>query len=165
MTGPRGSSGPGTFAGVAYGEVMGDRRTTRDHPSIRPTVTDVAIWGAALVAIGATIWSSFGATRTADVLGSDKLGHGLAYAVDTFLLLLAVVWRPGRPQALVAWVVPILLAVALLGGAIELAQEAVGRDADLLDWLADVLGIAIAGLVFRALRVRFGASRLPPDTA
>ena len=144
---------------------MGDRRTTRDHPSIRPTVTDVAIWGAALVAIGATIWSSFGATRTADVLGSDKLGHGLAYAVDTFLLLLAVVWRPGRPQALVAWVVPILLAVALLGGAIELAQEAVGRDADLLDWLADVFGIAIAGLVFRALRVRFGASRLPPDTA
>ncbi len=142
---------------------MDERRTTRDHPSIRPTAMDVAIWGAALIAIGVTIWSSFGATRTADVLGSDKLGHGLAYAVDTFLLLLAVVWRPGRPQALVAWVVPILLGVALLGGAIELAQEAVGRDADPLDWLADVAGIAIAGLVFRTLRARFGASSPPPE--
>jgi hypothetical protein len=136
---------------------------TRDDPSVRPTGVDLAIYGAAALAIGVTIWSSFGATRTADAFGSDKLGHALAYAVDTFLLLLAVVWRPGRPQALVAWVVPILLGVAVLGGAIEIAQEVVGRDADALDWLADVSGIAIAGLVFRSLRARFGASNPPSD--
>ena len=144
---------------------MPAQRPTTESPALRPTGVDVAIWTAALFALGLTVWSSFGESGTADLLGSDKVGHALAYAVDTLLLLLAVVWRPGRPQALVAWVVPILLGVAVLGGVIEVVQETLGRDADPLDWVADVAGVAIAGLTFRLLRGRFGASSAPSDAA
>jgi VanZ family protein len=134
--------------------VVHDRRPG----SLGPTLADVAIWSGALVALVATLWLSLGAAPDADdVVGSDKIAHALAYGVDTFLLLLAVVWRPGRPQALVAWMVPIVLGVAALGGLIELAQAAVGRDADPLDWVADLVGVAAATLAFTLLRRRAGS--------
>jgi hypothetical protein len=127
--------------------------------STRPTAIDVAIWIAAIAALTGTLWFSLGAASHADrFLGSDKVAHALAYAVDTLLLLFAVVWRPGRPQALVAWTVPILLGVATLGAAIEFMQATVSRDADPLDWVADLVGIAAAAIVFGLLRRRFGAS-------
>ena len=139
--------------------------TTRTAPtaeaSMRPTAVDVVIWIAAAAALAATLWYSLAAPPHADRLlfGSDKAAHALAYAVDTFLLLLAVVWRPGRPQALVAWTLPILLGVATLGAAIEFLQATVSRDADPLDWIADVIGIAVATAAFALLRRRFGAAR------
>jgi len=127
--------------------------------AIRPQVIDALIWAFALLALAGTVWYSLASPPAADqVLGSDKVAHAAAYAVDTMLLLLAVVWRPGRPQPLVAWVVPILLAVAILGAAIEFVQDAVGRDADPLDWVADLAGIAIAALAFGLLRRRYGAT-------
>jgi VanZ family protein len=75
------------------------------------------------------------------------------------LLLFAVVWRPGRAQALVAWVLPILVSVVALGAVVEVIQGALGRDADVRDWFADVIGISIATGVFALLRLRYGASR------
>jgi VanZ family protein len=126
---------------------------------MRPTAIDVAIWLAAAGAIAATIWSSLAAPPDVDrLLGSDKVVHALAFAIDTFLLLLAVVWRPGRAQALAAWTLPILLGVATLGVAIELIQATVGRDADPADWIADLIGVAAATLVFTVLRRRLGTS-------
>lgn len=128
-------------------------------PTARSNAVDLAIWAAALLAIAGTLWFSLASPGGADaLLGSDKVGHALAYAVDTLLLLFAVVWRPGRPQPLVAWVVPILLGVASLGGAVELAQVALGRDADPLDWAADLVGVAVATFVFARLRRRYGAA-------
>jgi hypothetical protein len=136
-----------------------DTSPTAEDRSTRPTAIDVAIWIAALAALGATLWYSLGAPPHADrLLGSDKVAHALAYAVDTLLLLFAVVWRPGRPQALVAWTVPILLGVATLGAAIEFMQATVSRDADPFDWVADLVGIAAAAIVFGLLRRRFGSS-------
>jgi hypothetical protein len=136
-----------------------DTAPPAEDRSARPTAIDVAIWMAALAALVATLWYSFGASLRADrLLGSDKVAHAVAYAVDTLLLLFAVVWRPGRPQALVAWTVPILLGVATLGAVIEFAQDAVGRDADPLDWIADLVGIAAAAIIFAMLRRRFGSA-------
>jgi VanZ family protein len=127
---------------------------------MRPTGVDVAIWIAAASAIAGTLWFSLAAAPGAErfLFGSDKAAHAVAYAVDTLLLLFAVVWRPGRPQALVAWTVPIVLGVATLGATIEFLQATAGRDADLRDWVADLIGIGVAALVFWLLRRRFGAS-------
>ena len=136
-----------------------DASPPAEDRSTRPTAIDVAIWIAALAALGATLWYSLAAPPDADrLLGSDKVAHAVAYAVDTLLLLFAVVWRPGRPQALVAWTVPILLGVATLGAAIEFAQDAVSRDADPFDWVADLVGVAVAAAIFALLRRRFGSS-------
>jgi VanZ family protein len=117
------------------------------------------IWAFTVLALLATLWLSLGAPSHVDrFLGSDKIGHAIAYAVDTFLLLLALVWRPGRPQALVAWMLPILLGLVALGGIVEVLQGALGRDADPRDWFADVVGAAISTVAFVALRAAYGAS-------
>ena len=54
---------------------------------------DAGIWLAALVATGLTVWYSLGPTPPSH--GSDKDLHAVAYFVDAFAILLAVVWRPG----------------------------------------------------------------------
>jgi VanZ family protein len=72
--------------------------------------------------------------------------------------LLAVVWRPGRSQLLVAWMVPILLGLVLLGGVVELIQGSLGRDADPRDWRADIIGAAISTVIFVTLRFVYGLS-------
>jgi hypothetical protein len=72
------------------------------------------------------------------LLESDKVEHLVAF------FSLTVLWRftwGAHPTVLV------LLALATLGGAIELVQEIsfVGREGDPLDWAADIAGI-LAGL-------------------
>jgi VanZ family protein len=68
---------------------------------------------------------------------SDKLLHMLAFAV---LALLAKMAYP-RAQA---W--KILLGLGIMGAAIEVAQAApaLGRNASLTDWIADMLAICAA---------------------
>ena len=119
----------------------------------RAAPLDVLLWCLAVLAISGTIVLSLSPGKQLEqTVMNDKVGHALAYAVDTFLLLLAVVWRPGRPQALERWALPIVLAVATLGGVIEFAQDSVGRDPDPRDWFADLIGIAVAALAFALLR-------------
>ena len=119
----------------------------------RPATIDVLLWCLAVLAIAGTIVLSLSPGKQLEkTIVNDKVGHALAYAVDTFLLLLAVVWRPGRPQALERWALPIVLGVAILGGVIEFAQDSVGRDPDPRDWFADLIGIGVAVLAFALLR-------------
>ena len=108
------------------------------------------IWACAIGAVGLTLWFSLGPVPPGH--GSDKQLHALAYFVDTFALLLAVVWRPGRPVARLPWILPIVLAMLVLGGLIELAQAGfVHRDAQLGDWIADAIGILAAVVAFGLL--------------
>lgn len=65
--------------------------------------------------------------------GNDKLKHALAFA--TLVLPSAAV----RPRWLI-WTIPFAL---LLGIGIEILQPLVGREGDLRDILADVVGIAV----------------------
>lgn len=124
-----------------------------------PRLADVVIWALAALALIATLWLSFGTpTRVYRFVGSDKVGHGIAYAVDTLLLLFAVVWRPSGSPPLVSKTVPVLISVLALGGVVEVIQGAVGRDAQVLDWLADGVGVAVAAAIFTILRARYEAS-------
>jgi hypothetical protein len=60
--------------------------------------------------------------------------HLASFSVVSFLGILA--WNRRRMR--------VVLALAMLGGLIELGQGAIGRDAEFLDWFSDLGGIAVA---------------------
>ena len=77
--------------------------------------------------------------------GSDKLIHLVAFAALSFPLS-----RTGRFGLL-----PVFIGASLFGGMIELIQPSFNRSADINDWFADIIGIAIGiacGLIYRHLR-------------
>ena len=77
--------------------------------------------------------------------GSDKLLHLLAFTALSFPLA-----RTGRFGLL-----PVFLGASAFGGMIELIQPTFNRNADVNDWVADVVGVAIgigSGLLYRRLR-------------
>ena len=119
------------------------------------------IWTLAALALIATLWFSFGAPAHVNrYLGSDKVAHAIAYAVDTLLLLFAVVWRPSGSPPVVWRMAPILVAVVALGGVVEVVQGVVGRDAQILDWIADSAGVVVATAVFTVVRWRHGRRQI-----
>ena len=79
--------------------------------------------------------------------GSDKLVHFIAFAALAFPLA-----RTGRIGLL-----PVFIGASAFGGAIELIQPSFNRSADINDWAADILGVALGiacGLLYRRLRRR-----------
>jgi len=77
--------------------------------------------------------------------GSDKLVHLIAFAALAFPLA-----RTGRYGLL-----PVFVGASAFGGAIELIQPSFNRSADVNDWVADVVGVALGiglGLLYRRLR-------------
>ena len=83
------------------------------------------------------------------LLGWDKANHALAFAV---LMGLGTLGFPGAAPAAMG------LVLVLFGGAIELLQATplVHRDGDLMDVLADAVGVLAAAWPALALRRRLG---------
>lgn len=80
----------------------------------------------------------------------DKLLHLLAYGALAGLLFLGLSSPPLTRSLLVIGV------VAVLGAADELIQSALPhRDADVLDWVADLVGATLACVLLSALRAAF----------
>ncbi len=87
---------------------------------------------------------------------SDKVLHLGAYGGLGGLLVVAYWVRPGISRGRqLAW---LLLLLAAFGAVDELLQIPVGRNGDVLDWLADVIGaalaVAILGLIWRHREAR-----------
>ena len=79
--------------------------------------------------------------------GSDKLVHLIAFAALSFPLA-----RTGRLGLL-----PVFIGASTFGGVIELIQPSFNRSADINDWVADVVGVALGigcGLLYRRIRSR-----------
>ena len=79
--------------------------------------------------------------------GSDKLVHFIAFAALAFPLA-----RTGRIGLL-----PVFVGASAFGGAIELIQPSFNRSADINDWIADIVGVALGigcGLMYRRIRRR-----------
>jgi len=108
---------------------------------------DIVLWAAALVCAAVTLWWSLASVPPGAGLfvGADKLEHGTAYFVTSLLFLLAAVWRPGRGDGLLApWGAWVAVALIAAGGAIEVVQSYIGRDAEFRDWLAEIVAVALA---------------------
>jgi VanZ family protein len=76
----------------------------------------------------------------------DKLYHTLAFAA---LVIPASIFDRGA----VRWLV---IGGLILGGAIEVTQPSVGRDADLMDFVADAAGLLLGLALGWYLRRTFG---------
>lgn len=77
--------------------------------------------------------------------GSDKIVHLFAFAALSFPLA-----RTGRFGLL-----PVFVGASAFGGLIELIQPAFNRSAEINDWIADIMGVAlgiICGLIYRYVR-------------
>ena len=110
---------------------------------------DAALWAATALSGGLTVYLSLGPIPpgAGAFPNSDKVWHALFYGVTTFLFLLAAVWRPGRgpgpfPRAGLVGIGLILVA----GGVVEALQGVVTeyRKPELLDWIAELLGVTVA---------------------
>jgi VanZ family protein len=119
----------------------------------RESRIDAVLWAAAFVCVFLTLWWSLVSAPPERHLfrDIDKVQHGLAYFVTSLLLLLAGVWRPGRGDGPFArwgvWVPAVLIAA---GAGIEILQSFIGRDAELGDWLVEILAVALAWVLVRA---------------
>lgn len=79
---------------------------------------------------------------------SDKLIHAVAYGGLAALLFVGLRW-PAWPRAM-----GIVALIAVLGAVDEYIQSFMPhRDADVMDWVADVLGAAVVCCVLAAIRV------------
>ena len=108
---------------------------------------DVVLWGAAILCGAVTLWLSLVSVPpgTTAFGGADKVEHAAAYLVTTLLVLLAAVWRPGRGDGPFArWWWAVLAAMVLAGGAVEIVQSFVGREAELADWVAEIIAVTLA---------------------
>ncbi len=72
---------------------------------------------------------------TVPVPGSDKTQHAVTFGV---LMALAIGAYPR--SSWLAWA----LLLSFVGGAIEVVQPFFGRSQDVRDWIADMIGIAVA---------------------
>jgi hypothetical protein len=83
--------------------------------------------------------------------GSDKWHHVIAFAALTFpISVLRPMWLWLAAPAFIAF-----------GGAIEIIQPYVGRDCDILDWRADIVGVilvCVVGGAIHSLRSKCSAS-------
>jgi len=86
---------------------------------------------------------------------SDKLLHGGGFAILAFLFVWA--WSSRGRLAGRQWLV-VLAVLVLYGAADEVTQIPVGRNADPLDWLADVIGVIVGLSAFVAVRALRGTS-------
>jgi VanZ family protein len=150
----------------------------------RDSRIDVVLWAAAFVCVFVTLWWSLVQLPPArEAFRSlwwslvslpserhlfrffDKLEHGLAYFVTSLLLLLVAVWRPGRGDGpLARWGAWVPVALIAAGGAIELLQSHLGRDAQMGDWIAEIVAVALAWATVAALRAWSGRSAGPPSS-
>lgn len=118
----------------------------------------MALWsGSVLVALGIVVISVIAEpdVRGLRFPGADKVGHAIAYFILADLLLLAGVWRPGRSEAPWKGPLPVIAMVVAYGWFLELLQGMVGRDAQVIDGLADLLGALLALAVWSRARRQF----------
>lgn len=79
----------------------------------------------------------------------DRAVHAAAYSAAMAAIVLARI-RPMGGHTRRAWIEPLwwALALAILGGVMEVAQGLEGRDADAVDGLANASGVAIVLLLW-----------------
>jgi len=108
---------------------------------------DVVLWALACASAGLTAWFSlWNVPPTSTAFPHvDKVQHLVAYVVTSSLIFLAAVWRPGRgPGPFARWPAAVALLLVAGAGVVELLQAALEREAELWDWLAGTLGVALA---------------------
>lgn len=141
---PTRSAWPTSHIGPSRGSVsMDHRRSDRGHWAKSTSVAVLGVYWAAL----------FVATHVPQVSlplePSDKVLHASAFSALAFLL--AFTWSLRGPFGL-RQCVAVLVIVAAYGALDEATQPLVGRTADVLDWIADIVGASVGLAILLAVR-------------
>lgn len=107
----------------------------------------IAFW----LAVAATLFFTLEKVDVG-VSASDKTQHALTFGT---LTLLAAAAYPHKRLWLEA------IALAGFGALIEIVQPYFGRGRELMDWVADITGIALALLIVWSARALFSRSQNP----
>jgi VanZ family protein len=113
---------------------------------------------AAVIAQQVGLYGPAGPVQPAWFPSADKLQHALGFALPMFLVLTTsqiYAARAGRTlrPLVVAAVAGVLAANAVVSEIVQ-ARPGSGRSGDVLDAVADLVGIALGWLAFRRLRPR-----------
>lgn len=122
-------------------------------------VLDIALWVLFAGLAGATVAASLAPDPPLPPDVSDKVAHATAYAALTGCWLLAAAWRPGRGAGRWPKSAPWFALTAVVAGTVlEVAQAAmpVDRAGNLADAAANTVGVAVAVLLWGALRSALG---------
>lgn len=126
--------------------------------SIRSTARTVMLWGALGLAVASHLWGLYSQGQPGPPMfpGFDKVAHLGSFAL-VMLTGLLVGYRP-RTLAVV------LVAHALVS---EVVQHTLlpGRSGDVVDLVADVAGVALGWLAWRAIERWRGPSRRPGSSS
>lgn len=117
---------------------------------------------ASLLCVGAILWLTLAPHPLPSDMdvplfpGVDKVVHALMFGGLAVCLLFDRMLLSRKPLT-AGWAWGAAAVSALFGGAIEIAQwgMALGRGAELLDFLADILGAVVGAFLFRACALRF----------
>jgi VanZ family protein len=124
-----------------------------ESSSVSRSLRTLELGLAVLYALGIFVVGSLRNTPPAAREVSDKLQHGLGFA------LLALLWCRALQRVRPSWSLPAVVSTAFLlsvalGGALELWQGWLGyRSCELLDWIADALGAAAAASLYAGFEV------------
>ena len=120
----------------------------------RSAVIDAILWTLSVTVLVAIVWGSLIPEPVPPLGLQNKLLHFSAYLLVTFLWLLAAVWSPLRGAG--RWpgsTILIVIASIAVGAAVELGQGLIpGREGDLVDALADILGTTTGLMLWARLR-------------
>lgn len=99
---------------------------------------------------------------------SDKLQHGLAYTALGFSIFIAFFYLPEKKEDFLACNLKLMLSSivfgTLFGLLIEFIQPFFGRNADIKDGLADLVGLVLGSLIaFILCRVLLGFAKEDED--
>jgi hypothetical protein len=128
------------------------RRETTDG---REVLVEIALWILTGASVASVLVLSLALDPPQGLGPLEPILHAAAYAPLTLLLLLTMVWRPGRGPGPFPrrgpWIVAALVAVGVGLEAVQ-ALPAIGRDAQVLDGLAGLLGVAVGSGIWMWLR-------------
>jgi hypothetical protein len=128
------------------------RRRTTDE---RAALVDIALWILTGASVALVLVLSLAIDPPEGFGPLEPILHAAAYAPLTLLLLLTMVWRPGRGPGRLSrggpWIVAALVAVGVGLEAVQ-ALPAIARDPQVWDALAGILGVALGSGVW--LRIR-----------
>jgi VanZ family protein len=106
------------------------------------------LWAALILALTLSPEPEIPKVKWLNIPQADKIVHAVLFGVQYFLLMYGLM-RQHSSRVYSKYVLRIIVIVVLYGAVTEILQAVLptGRDADVMDWLADCVGTLLAFII------------------